>query len=192
LIRCLPNRSDSPRLFGLCCCYWWLPMSAKLASWTAVIQQKTDFSVDQRPHSHRTFSTAHVFAKSQHATGKPHRTNLTSRCSSWYLTSLSTMKQAASVCIKFYDMVYSMSSLSGCVEVVAKLASIKLNKIKLGCFDLVDNLVMNKSFLVTRLNSFYHFFISRIKDDSKTTRWKGRKLFYLLWECNFKMSGLFI
>ncbi len=80
------------------------------------------------------------------------------------------LKQAASVCIKFYDMVYSMSSLSGCVEVVAKLASIKLNKIKLGCFDLVDNLVMNKSFLVTRLNSFYHFFISRIKDDFKTTR----------------------
>ncbi len=70
------------------------------------------------------------------------------------------LKSAASVCLKFYDMVFSRSGVSGCIEMVARLASIKLNKIKLGCFDLLNNLVTNESFFKTRYSRVYNFLVA--------------------------------
>lgn len=48
-------------------------------------------------------------------------------------------KEAASVCLKFYDLVVRNTSLSGCVDLIAKLVGVEVARVKIGCLRAAPN-----------------------------------------------------
>jgi hypothetical protein len=56
------------------------------------------------------------------------------------------MKEAASICVQFYDLTYENETASGCAEIEVMLANVRLANFKLGCFHLGPK----QPFFVTR------------------------------------------
>jgi hypothetical protein len=46
------------------------------------------------------------------------------------------MKEAASICVQFYDLTYENETASGCAEIEVMLANVRVAHFKLGCFHL--------------------------------------------------------
>jgi hypothetical protein len=61
------------------------------------------------------------------------------------------LKEEASICIKFYKLDARNKSLSGCVDLIVKLANLEVARVKMGCFHLA-----NKSrYFEQRMFSYY-------------------------------------
>lgn len=64
------------------------------------------------------------------------------------------LKEAANICLKFYDLEFSKKKVSGCVELVARLAHVKVAELNFRCFDIPGS---SLSFYTEfSSNLFYH------------------------------------
>jgi hypothetical protein len=61
------------------------------------------------------------------------------------------LKEEASICIKFYKLDARNKSLSGCVDLIAKLVNIEVARVKMGCFHLANR----SRYFEQRVFSFY-------------------------------------
>jgi hypothetical protein len=62
-------------------------------------------------------------------------------------------EEAASLCLIFYDMILRNSSLSGCLDVIAKLAGAEVARLKVSCFQTAPNSKFYQQNIITSRKS---------------------------------------